>query len=102
MAAHPGILSRLDLDRYGGPHAVVFAREILRLHQPGTVLFWDPIHGDRNSEGGRAFSLEEIKQNHWIELDQWATERVTVAHPDKKAGDVGGPWHVFVSPEPAR
>ena len=91
MAAHPGIVYFLDIDRYDYTRIRSFDTETLHAHKPGTVLIWSPVHGDKNSAAERAFPLEEVPKHGWIELRDAGPDArdIPVAHPDPKAGDVG-------------
>ena len=63
MTAHPGISYFLDIDRYN----TCFDTRTLHAHEPGTILMWSPVHGDKNSAADRAFPLEDVAKNQWIE-----------------------------------
>jgi hypothetical protein len=98
MAAHPAVFYYLDINPYGSPQVRSWDLQTLHDLGPKTVLIWDPVFGPRNSSANRAFKLDEIKKHGWIEIPVQAAHGIEVKNPDPKAGDVGGAWHVFVSP----
>ena len=98
MAAHPAIFYYLDINPYGSPQVRSWDLQTLHDHGPGTVLIWDPVFGPFNSSANRAFKVDQIAKHGWIEIPVPAAHGIAVKNVDPKAGDVGGAWHIFVSP----
>ncbi len=98
MAAHPGVFYYLGIDPHNPVHERAWDLETLHHLGSETILIWDPVFGPRNSSANRAFGLDEIRESGWREVPVPAAHGIEVKHPDPKAGDVGGAWHIFVSP----
>jgi len=97
MAAHPAIFYFLDINPYGSAQAPAWDKPTLRAARPGTILLWDAKFGPSNSSAERAFSLEEVRSAGWIELDVPAARGSHEPDTQRKDGDPGSSWKIFVS-----
>ena len=99
-ASHPAVFYHLDRSPTDGRGIVEWKRESLLFPEPGTLLVWDPICGNKNASPDRAVDVKDLVQAGWVENE--GADAFLNAPPVERAGEeVGapGPWHVLMFPE---
>lgn len=90
--SHPGIFYELDISPTDGSQVFEWKRATLLAPQRGTLLFWDPIYGNKNASPDRAVGVDELKRAGWID-DAHVDAFLSGEESLQSEG-----WHVFHAP----
>ncbi len=103
MASHPGIWWALDRS-LSGPHTYEWSLQRVEQPPPGTILIWDSIYGQTNSDRKRSITAETLKAAGWREDDKIVMEckaQCALRLPPDQL-PYAGHWRIFFSPSPIR
>jgi hypothetical protein len=89
-SSNPEVTYFMGVSHTDGGWVREWRRDLLLKPHPGTLLVWDPVYAQFNSDANRVISLAEIRDAGWVELPDVADAFNPISS--------GEPWHFFVSP----
>ena len=93
MASHPAIFYFLNISQTQHGQSVEWTKENVDHPPPGTMMVWDAMYGQYNSDQKRVVPLDEILRAGWVPIHPPAVETRTRNGPSD--------WRIFLSPSGA-
>jgi hypothetical protein len=90
MASHPAIFYFLNISQTQRGESVEWTRQNVDHPPPGTMMIWDAMYGQYNSDQNRIVPLDEVLRAGWIPIHPPAVETRTRSAPSD--------WRIFLSP----